>query len=845
MDDLLLALQRDGFSVPDLKLNNSKIVRFDRTGNNKSGWFIGYELKTKTQESYIVAIYGDWRTGERYEFKTKREYTKEQDREILRKLQLAQTESELERQKLQEIAKRQAHSEWESGSDNPGAEYLRKKQITKLYGCRTSSGTNGRSLLVPVCDSHGQLWGIQTINPGGQKYFSLGGRIKGCFHIIGSDLNSLTDTIYIAEGFATAVSIHEAIEKPIVMAFNANNIPNVAEALKEKFPTAKFIICADNDIFTERGGIAYNPGKDFAERAAKICGGSVVLPQFLDLSEKPTDFDDLKRLEGLVAVREQISGIAELPAQYILCLGFHDDLYFYSSSQNKYIRSLPAANHTKMQLLNLMDLTYWQSQYPAKNEDAINWTEAANDLMLRCRQRGPFNLNNVRATGSWLGDNKELILNRGDTLVTSTGTKIGFHSIKSRFVYEPGDHLLPMPSKDYLSNQECMEFLSTLNMLHWAHKDYFKFLSGWLMIAPICGALQWRPHLWLSGASGSGKSTIMTDVVHKILKNSALFFQGQTTEAGIRQAIAKKAMPVVFDEFETQDERSGWRISGVVELCRQASSETNAQIVKGSASGEAIAYLSRFQALVSSVNVNLTFEADKNRFTVIELLRPSHDPMESSAHFGRFQKKLDLITDEWVHRFYSRPFVLWDVFIHNRSLLFKAITERYNARFGQQYGALLAGYSLFMSDAKMSESDAIGLVNSTDLEMRSKEHEESDEMECLSYLLSKKVHVNGEISQDATVFDMISNSKGNYQTHEWIKALRHHGMIIKDEHLYVANNHGETASLFKGTKWGNSYNRSLLRVSGASNNGNKPIWVSGSAKKCVKIPLDQIKLVPT
>jgi nucleoid-associated protein YgaU len=31
-------------------------------------------------------------------------------------------------------------------------------------------------------------------------------------------------------------------------------------------------------------------------------------------------------------------------------------------------------------------------------------------------------------------------------------------------------------------------------------------LAGWIALAPICGAMRWRPHLWLTAAAGAGKA---------------------------------------------------------------------------------------------------------------------------------------------------------------------------------------------------------------------------------------------------------------------------------------------------------------------------------------------------
>ena len=39
-------------------------------------------------------------------------------------------------------------------------------------------------------------------------------------------------------------------------------------------------------------------------------------------------------------------------------------------------------------------------------------------------------------------------------------------------------------------------------------------LAGWVALAPVCGALGWRPHAWITGKAGSGKTTIMKRFVN-------------------------------------------------------------------------------------------------------------------------------------------------------------------------------------------------------------------------------------------------------------------------------------------------------------------------------------------
>ena len=152
-------------------------------------------------------------------------------------------------------------------------EYLRTKRVMP-YGIRQS----GHLLLVPMRDGAGCLWNVQTIAPCGEKRFQPRARVSGLWHLIGGPVYDGAQ-LCIAEGFATAASVHKATGYPVAVAFNAGNLAPVARALHALRPSARIVICADDDAETERR-IGRNPGLVAAYEAARAVGGSVARPVF-------------------------------------------------------------------------------------------------------------------------------------------------------------------------------------------------------------------------------------------------------------------------------------------------------------------------------------------------------------------------------------------------------------------------------------------------------------------------------------------------------------------------------------------------------------------------------------
>lgn len=176
---------------------------------------------------------------------------------------------------------------------NANHPYLLKKQI-EPYGILQS----GENLLIPLQNINGSVLTYQTIAPNGDKRLLKNGQKKGCFYQIGE----LSPVLYICEGFATGASIHKATGHCVFVAFDRINLAPVASALRSVY-SSPIVICADNDQFT-----AGNPGlTDALATASMVINCRVVYPEFKDLSNKPTDFNDLYIMEGQEAVANAIN----------------------------------------------------------------------------------------------------------------------------------------------------------------------------------------------------------------------------------------------------------------------------------------------------------------------------------------------------------------------------------------------------------------------------------------------------------------------------------------------------------------------------------------------------------
>lgn len=265
------------------------------------GWYIGSEKTTTKGKRYITFTAGDWRTGEKFTFQDDVDLIDTKERKEIERLKTLEQKKYLaECLKVESEVALRASKEFDSLKPILDAHpYLERKQIPELFGAKLKKNSFGLiELIIPMKDTEGKVWGYQTIEADGQKGFLHQQKLEGVFFQFGKLDHEL---IFVVEGYSTGASVHLATQKPVCVAFSANNLKPLGQKLRQVFPKAKIVFCADDDQFKPQ-----NFGRLKAIDAASGCRGQVIFPKFQDLTTEPTDFNDLHCLEGVDVVREQI-----------------------------------------------------------------------------------------------------------------------------------------------------------------------------------------------------------------------------------------------------------------------------------------------------------------------------------------------------------------------------------------------------------------------------------------------------------------------------------------------------------------------------------------------------------
>lgn len=304
--EALKRMQADGLSIADPicdgKLHRCPIADKPK---DKDGSYIIHA------DNPFTAWWRNWKTGneDTYCEKSAKDMTPKERKAFKAMIAEQKQQAQAERETRQKEGAEKAIKYWNSGKTVSNHPYLQKKEV-KSYGLRVDNKGN---LLIPIKDLEGKLHSLQWIpansNKGKwDKLFISGGKKGGnCYPITGKD-GLEAGPLLIAEGYATAASIHAATGYSILVAFDCHNFMEVAKAARAKWQARQICICADYDIpkdedrdkFPEPGGI----GVAKAKEAAQAIGAYLAICPSIEGGK--ADFNDLAVHYDLLRVQSVI-----------------------------------------------------------------------------------------------------------------------------------------------------------------------------------------------------------------------------------------------------------------------------------------------------------------------------------------------------------------------------------------------------------------------------------------------------------------------------------------------------------------------------------------------------------
>lgn len=318
INDAVIEMRNSGLLVKNNNLvldGQIKRIPTIKKPTKNNAWYVGSTNIIGGSE-YICITYSDFATGEKKTFTSwENNIPHSHKKKLLEQISVQKKSADEMNAKAAHEAAAKSKKLWVTlDTNNNQHPYLIKKNI-QHYGLRFGKNYKGSFIAIPIYDIEEKYKGMQRIyetlipNTDRDKEFDYGMSKKGGHFVIGQSNNlALNKPVLFVEGYATGASLFEATGYATIVCFDAGNLCPVVEAYRTKYPNHIFIVCADNDAFSDN-----NVGLKKATYVAEKFSCVLVFPEFKEehLIGLPTDFNDFHNLYGLEHTKKTVDSALE------------------------------------------------------------------------------------------------------------------------------------------------------------------------------------------------------------------------------------------------------------------------------------------------------------------------------------------------------------------------------------------------------------------------------------------------------------------------------------------------------------------------------------------------------
>jgi putative DNA primase/helicase len=518
----------------------------------------------------------------------------------------------------------------------------------------------------------------------------------------------------------------------------------------------------------------------------------------------------------------------------------HGNYYFYPKGSSQ-VLTLHGSSLSKKTLLMVAPLDYWEMEYPGTK--GIQWDLAVNNLIRECESRGIFSSSYVRGRGVWIDSNRTVVHLGGSLMVDSIES--GLDDLKTRYIYETRKSI-NIPSSNPLSESESSKFVELCEMLQWDVPSVGRLFASWAFLAPICGILDWRPHAWITGAAGAGKSWVLNKLLNPMLGESVVYALGGSTSAGIVQQLSSDALPVVIEEAEGDNIKQKQYIEDMLTIARQSSSETGASIYRGTTTGRSVNYTLKSMFMFNSISVGLRHHADESRVTIMSLNEDTR--FDRVRRFEQLSKMAyETVTKDYCSRMRARAIKMIPIIKQNVAIFSSVVSAILGSqRIGDQLGTLIAGAYAMQNDDVADRFTAENYVREMELSELNTVKDKRDEESCLSVLLQSIHKLQDRYNKPTErslgeILSVVCENKldSDLDFDMCSKYLLMIGIREGDDGVIFASHSESLNRILVNTPWRDTYSRMLKRIPRAQ--ATNPIRFGPGVKdRGIIIPIDYI-----
>lgn len=591
---------------------------------------------------------------------------------------------------------------------------------------------------------------------------------------------------------------------------------------------------ADNQLNKERTAVlpwSSQPGQKAAMAIARRLPGAKIM----DVQEKAKvkngwDLADAVA-EGIDPVAFIAAGLAAAvktepehggDAGEFACLGHDGTHHWFLRRGVRVPYKIAIGSFNSSKILSLAPLAYWTIAGMVNDQNGIKAATAQDFIEGLSFAVGQYRPERIRGAGVWR-DKDGFLINDGGQIILHDGNVRHLDDYKTEHHYISSSVQFAGMTGHEASATEGKVLEKLFIAQGFATDAQAIMAMGWSLIAPFGGVLRWRPHIWVTGRRGSGKSWVLSDLIMPLCGPFAHKGSGKDSEAGVRRSLDMDARPVILDEMEPKGQRAADRVSAILDLARNASSDGSGYITLASPDGGTQRFVVRSCFCFGSIQTPDEGAAIASRISKLELKAPADQKAKFRASAalvaecmedpGRYRRRI----------FRALPRILQDIEWLRQDFLHMFGEQRR----ADQYAPMLAAAWAAQSDESMqciaglewfaALTPHLGADNDTTRD---------DEEAVVDHILGAHVRVESGV---LTIGELLQ--KGYCDQLSWAQELlARYGLRVFTGGLAIVAKSDQIRALLKDTPYASGYGAQIRRHRLSLGDNTRQVRMAGQSR---------------
>jgi putative DNA primase/helicase len=496
------------------------------------------------------------------------------------------------------------------------------------------------------------------------------------------------------------------------------------------------------------------------------------------------------------------------------CIGYDSVNYWFLLGNQRQPYAIQKGGFTGSKLGELAPPSWWAEHDCLGDKGAIDVTCGQRLVIDRQNAAGMFDADILRGAGVWI-DNDKILINDGQRIVTLEGQTHDLAAHTGQGVYVRSSVRFGDMTGPESTDMEGRALLQLMEAQLWARPIDSVAALGWSLIAPFGGLLKFRPHIWISGRKGSGKTYVLDNIIREIVGPFGHEGSGKDTEPGIRRTLNMDARPVSLDEMEPKG-KARENVTKILDLARNASSDGSGRVTMADGKGT-VSFLIRSCFCFASVNtIASEGAAIASRIIACELEAPK-TPAEERAKIAESKRYYTIANMANAARFRRRMFRAMPRVLSDIALLRELLPEHFGGtREADLWAPILAAAWAIQSSQSVGCKDGQDWLDSVlGIEAATRQKLMEDEDKVIEHILSATIESDDRKKKSVAEWMLLAATLDDGYAHAG-DLLGRYGMKIMSTRegmrvLAVATSSDALSRLLKDTPYESSYDAQIRR----------------------------------